>query len=115
MIRTFSVDDKNDIFVGDDGALAIAAGIQAVLHACAQAAKTQLGELLFAVDSGVPNFDVVWARAPNTRQFEAYLRRNLTAVQGVVSVESVTISVAGNALSYTAVIRTIYGSGSING
>ncbi len=115
MTRVLQVDGNNDIFIDPSGSLAVATGLQAVMDACAQAAKTQLGEMMFAVDEGVPNFAAVWNGAPNVNQFEAYLRRALLAVPDVLSVVAVTITTAGNVLTYQATIQTIYGPGAING
>jgi len=115
MTRTIAVDSNNDIFVGPDGSLAIATARDAVLHCCAQAAKTQLGEMIYAVDQGLPNFEAVWNGAPNTGLFEAYLRRTLQDVPDVTGVDSVTIDATGGALTYVATIKTIYGPGAING
>jgi hypothetical protein len=115
MTRTLAVDDTNDIFIGPDGALSVVTDLQAVLFACAQAVQAQLGEMMLAVDEGMPNFQTIWNGAPNLVQFEAYLRRTLTAVEGVNSVETVTIEVGGRALRYVATIATIYGPGVVNG
>lgn len=115
MTRSLAVDENNDIYVGSDGSLAVASAREAVLHCCAQAAKTQLGEMIYAVDFGLPNFGAVWNGAPNVGLFEAYLRRNLQTVQDVISVDSVTIQATGGALVYSATIKTIYGPGAING
>lgn len=115
MTRTLAVDTNNDIFIGIDGSLSIAAARDAVLQACAQAAKAQLGEMIYAIDQGLPNFEAVWNGAPNLNQFEAYLRRNIEAVTDVTGVDSVTITSAAGVLSYVAVIKTIYGPGLLNG
>lgn len=114
MTRTLAVNSNNDIFVGADGSLAVATAREAVLNCCAQAAKTQLGEMIYAVDQGLPNFGAVWNGAPNVGLFEAYLRRNLQAVPDVVSVNSVTIDATGSALIYVATIQTTYGPGIIS-
>jgi hypothetical protein len=113
MTRTLSIDDNGDIYIGADGSLAVATGLEAVMQTCAEAARTQLGEMLFAADQGLPNFQAVWGGAPNASQFEAYLRANLLAVSDVISVESVEIDTAGGALHYTATIKTIYGTGTL--
>ena len=113
MTRSLAVDSSNDIYIGTDGSLAIAAARDAVLHLCAQAAKAQLGEMVFAADQGMPNFEVIWAGVPNASQFEAYLRRNIEAVPDVIGIESVTITSSGGTLSYVATIKTIYGPGTI--
>lgn len=111
MTRSLAVDSNNDIFIGADGSLAVATAREAVLHICAQTAKTQLGEMIFAIDQGLPNFEAVWNGAPNVGQFEAYLRRNLEAVPDVISVDSVTIDATGGSLTYVATIKTVYGPG----
>lgn len=115
MTRTLSVDTNNDIFIGPSGSLDVAVGLQAVLHCCAQAAQTQLGEMILAVDQGVPNFETIWQGVPNVAQFEAYLRRAIESVPDVLAVDEVTIDASGGALTYVATIRTIYGIGAING
>lgn len=114
MTRTLAVTSNNDIYIGADGSLAVATARDAVLQACQQAAQTQLGEMILAVDQGLPNFEAVWNGAPNVGQWEAYLRRNLVAVPDVVGVESVTIDATGGSLTYTATIATIYGPGVIS-
>lgn len=115
MTKTLAVDTNNDIYLGADGALALASDLQATLQAAQQAAQTQLGEMEYAVDQGLPNFAVVWNGTPNRAQFEAALRRALLSVAGVKGISELTISTADNALRYTATINTIYGAGAING
>lgn len=115
MTRSLSIDSNGDIYIGADGSLAVATGLAAVMQACAEAARTQLGEMLFAVDQGLPNFQAVWNGAPNVSQFEAYLRSNLLGVPDVISVDSVEIDASGGSLNYVATIKTIYGTGAING
>lgn len=114
MTRAISVDNLNDIYIGPDGSLALSSNLIATMQACQQAAQTQLGEMVFAVDQGLPNFSTVWNGAPNLAQFEAHLRRAITEVEGVVAIQSLTVAVAGNALTYRATIQTIYGTGALN-
>lgn len=115
MTIVLAVTAKNDIFIGPDGSLATSVDLQAVLEAAQQAAQTQLGEMIYAVDGGIPNFAAVWNGAANVAQFEAALRRTLLAVENVTGVLDLTTDVRANALSYTATIQTIYGPGVING
>lgn len=114
-MRVIAADSNNDLYIGPDGSLATATGLEAVMQAAQQAAQTQLGEMMYAVDEGVPNFASVWNGAANIAQFEAYLRRTLLAVDHVTGVADLTISVAANKLSYTATIQTDYGPGALNG
>lgn len=115
MTRTLAADDNNDIFIGTDGSLAIATGLQATLQAAQQAAQTQLAEMEYAVDKGVPNFAVVWNGSANISQFDAYLRRAILGVAHVTGIRDLTIVTADNKLSYTATILTDYGPGVLNG
>lgn len=115
MTITLAVDSLNDLFIGGDGALAMVSDLEATLQACEHAAKTQLAEMIYAVDAGVPNFATVWNGSPNRSQFEAFMRRTLLAVQNVTEVSELSTSVANHVLSYRAVIKTIFGTGVING
>ena len=114
-MRVIAADSNNDLYIGPDGSLAMATELEAVMQAAQQAAQTQLGEMIYAVDQGVPNFASVWNGAANISQFEAYLRRTLLAVDHVTGISDLTITVAGNKLSYTATIETDYGPGVLNG
>lgn len=115
MTITISTDTNNDIYIGTNGSLSTSSGIDAVLLACEHAAKTQLGEMIFAVDQGIPNFTEIWNGTPNILQFDAYLRRAIVAVDGVESVTDLQIYTSDNKLTYQATIQTIYGTGAING
>jgi len=115
MTLVLAVDANNDLYVGANGSLATASQLQAVLQAAQQAAQTQLGEMIYAVDQGVPGFETVWNGAPNLAQFDAFLRRTLLAVPDVTGVESVEIARRNNVLSYVARIQTSFGPGVLNG
>ena len=112
-MRVFASNTNNDIFIGTDGNLSIKTNLEAVMQAAQQAAQSQLGEMIYAKDEGVPNFQTIWQSSANVAQFEAYLRRTILAVEGVVKVESMTIRVESGTLFYTAEILTIYGRGAI--
>jgi hypothetical protein len=115
MTITISSDEKNDIYIGANGNLSISSGLNAVMQAAQQAVQTQLGEMIYATDKGIPNFSAVWNGAANIAQFDAALRRTLLAVEHVIGIDDLTISVQGNKLSYTVIIQTDFGSGALNG
>lgn len=115
MTLSLSVDVNNDIFIGPSGALQLVSDLTALLQACEQAAKTQLGEMVYAVDDGVPNFATIWNGSPNTTQFQAFLRRVLMRVEGVIEITELTTASAGGVLTYRATIKTVFGIGVING
>lgn len=109
MVQTFAVtSDTNDIFIGPDGNLSILSGIDAVEAACATATKAQLGEMVFATDTGIPNFQVLWVGTPDYGIWKAAILSTLQSVSGVTQVNSLTLSVSGSVVSYTAQILTQY-------
>lgn len=110
---------SNDIYLDPRGNISISRDLDAVLQECAQVAKTRLGELVFNTDLGIPFFDTVWAGIPNIPQYTAALRASILNVDGVVEVVSLLAEPPTDErrdiLNYTAIIRTIYGAGTING
>lgn len=113
--QTFAVNAANDMYVDEFGNLAIVYDLQAVLQICEHVAKTRLGEVALSVNEGIPYFQTVWNGMPNFQQFEAALRQAFFGVTGVIEVVSLGVSQTGNILNYTAVIRTVYGTGAISG
>lgn len=111
--QTFAVNTQNDIYLGTDGNLAVVYDMQGTLQACAHATKTLLGEMIFSTNEGLPNFQLVWVGVPNLQQYEAAVRATLLAVDGVVEIVSFLIDLNDNTMTYTATIRTIYGTGTI--
>lgn len=115
MTQTLGTNANNDIYLGPTGNIVIDSGQQAVEDACATAAKMQLGEAVLQTQLGIPNFQTIWVGMPNIAIFEAYLRRTLLGVNGVIAVTALTVSAANNVLSYTATIQSIYGELFLNG
>lgn len=115
MTRTLFADSNNDIFIGPDGSLAVATEVKATMQAAQQAAQTQLGEMIYATDQGIPNFDTIWNGRKNISQFDAYLRRAILGVEHVTGIRELTITTSANTLSYVATIETDFGPGVING
>lgn len=110
-ILTFSVNSSNDMYLDEFGNIAFAYDLTAITQQCQQAAKTLLGEMVYNINDGIPYFQTLWVGTPNIAQYTSALRRAFLAVDGVLEVVSLITSHSGNTLSYTAVIRTIYGSG----
>jgi hypothetical protein len=111
-ILTFAVNDKNDFYLNSIGNLAFAYDLTAILQQCEQAAKTLLGEMVYHTNDGLPYFQTLWVGVPNIAQYTSALRRAFVSVGGVLEVVSLLTSQgADNDLSYTAIIRTIYGTG----
>ena len=115
MTKAIAVNSANDMYMDVTNNLAVAYGLTATLQACAQAAKTILGEMIFQTDNGIPYFQQVFNGVPNIPQYQAALRVAWLAVADVIEVVSLTIIQVGNTLKYNATLMTDYGQGTING
>lgn len=105
----------NDIYLDRFGNISLSVDLQAVLENCAQAASTRLGEEVFNVNEGIPYFDTLFSGVPRQQPLNAALRAAWLAVNGVLEVVSLMTDQVGNTFTYTAVIRTAYGTGGISG
>ena len=114
MAKSFGLNANNDIYIGLDGLMVIKSDLDALLQDCKTAAQAQLGEMILAIDKGVPNFETIWQSSANVAQFESYLRTTILSVAGVTEIKNLTIKVAENTLFYRAEIVTIYGQGVIS-
>jgi hypothetical protein len=115
MTQTLAINSNNDIYLGSNGNLVVATGQTGVEQACQTATQAQLGEMILATTSGIPNFQAVWSGTPNLAIWESYLRAAILNVPGVLAVVSLSSSVAKNTLSYTATISSQYGIFELNG
>lgn len=115
MTQTFATDLTNDLVIAQDGALAIATGVDAVGFACRSTARVLRNEMVLAYDQGIPFRTTAWAGVPNVAAFEAALRQRLLAVADVTGIVSLTTSRVNNRLGYVAIIRTVYGNLTLNG
>jgi hypothetical protein len=100
---------NNDIYVDANGNLAWATQQAAVKQACENVSRASLGEEVFSINNGIPFFQAVFVGVPNIPVFEAYLRAAILSVPGVIQIESLTTTLNGGTLSYSAVIQNQFG------
>ena len=113
--QTLGTDKNNDLYLDINGNFAVLQNLDAVIAACETASKAQLGEMVLAIDNGIPNFQTVWVGSPNYALFQSYLRNTLLAVSGVTEVKSIELAVQDNILRYTATIDSEFGLAVLNG
>ncbi len=109
----FTTNENNDIFLDNTNNLSISRELSAVLLACETAVQAQLGEMVFAIEDGIPNFPVIWNGSPNIAQAEASIRSTLLKVDNVLDVTSIDSVVNDNTFRYNATISTTFGQGVI--
>lgn len=111
---TFSINANNDLYLDQNDDIAMNVDLLAVQDACLGAARTILGEMLFYINQGLPNFQAVWSGVPDIPQFETALRMTLLNVVDVEQILFIEVSMANNTLIYNATILTTYGQTEIN-
>lgn len=115
MTTTFGIDQNNDIYLNNEKNLAVLTGINAVVDAVKTATQAQLGEMVLETGQGIPNFETIWIGTPNYSLWESYLRNTIMNIDGVQELQSLQLQKTGDVLTYTATIKTIYGTAAING
>ena len=106
---SIQTNSNNDIFIGQNGNLAMATGVIALQQDCEHAMKAVYGEMFLNPTSGQPYLLDVFL-AQNFIKFEAAARATLIGINGVVSVQSFTMKQIGDVFNYTAQILTVYSS-----
>lgn len=115
-MRTLKVDANNDLMVGDDGNLAFLSGIDAVGQSSVQYVRARRGEMIHAMDEGIPYDTVAWGTGgANESQFEAVVRARLLQLTNVTAISSFTVRQVDDVLGYTATLVTDLGEVTING
>lgn len=114
-MKTLSTDNNNDLYLDNTGNIAVVTDIVATMESCAHEVKTRLGECVLDTERGIPFFETVFNGVPLLMQFEAACRAAILGVAGVTEVISFVTRVIDGQLAYEATIRTIYGTGTING
>jgi predicted hotdog family 3-hydroxylacyl-ACP dehydratase len=115
MLMTFATNENNDLYLDAQGNIAMVFGIEAAMQVCKNAVQAQLGEMIYNTDQGIPNFQNIWTGVINEQQWEVAIANTLEAVTDVTNVVSIDVTIANNTISYTAVILTTYGQGTLNG
>lgn len=112
---TLAINNTNDIFLDENGNIALHIELNAVQDACLGAARTLLAEMVFFINQGLPDFQTVWDGTPDLQQFEIALRQALLSVDNVKQILKIDLIINNNYLNYTALILTTYGQTKIDG
>ena len=107
-MTSIATNAQNDIYLDTSGNLAMVTGIQACAQDCEHIAKVRLGEMVLNTQGGIPYLEQVFQNS-NTLAFKQALINAWLTVPNVTGIQSVTVSIVGGVLNYTAVINTIFG------
>jgi hypothetical protein len=114
-MKTFAVDENNDIFLDKNGNLAIDFNAEAVSSVCGQVVKTTLGELVYNTSAGIPYFETIWNGNPRAQQFQAAIRTAILQVPNVIQTQDFTYNQVNDVFNYSVNIVTTFGGSVVNG
>jgi len=114
-MKTFGLNQYNDLHVDDTGNLDMITGIDAIAQTAKNRAATKRGELIYAILDGMPFFDAAFDHGVRTAQYEAAIRRVLGGSPGVESVKVVAVTLSDDTMEYVATLVTSNGEVTING
>jgi hypothetical protein len=106
---TFQCNGSNDLYLPDGRNLVLISGAEACAQNLTQKASMRLGENQYNTADGVDYFGTVFTPQPNYDAARASLSKNLLEVQDVISIDTLTITIDGDAFSYEADLNTAYG------
>lgn len=116
-MRVFEESENADIFASTNNQIRILEGILAVSQVVKSRMEAQRGEMIYAVNDGMPLDETVWSGTPNLQQFEFFARQIILGVPDVIGIQTFEAEIIGDVLTYTANITTSFGetvtSGSI--
>lgn len=114
-MRSLASSSSNDLVLGSNGRISAVTDIDAIEVVARSYMQARRGEMIHAMQQGIPFDLVAFGASPNLAQFEAYARIRLGSITGVREVVSFDAKLDGDVLTYTATLRTDYGETNING
>lgn len=108
---------ENDLQVDAFGNLLMTNDLIALLNVIRCAVQTNMGELQYNVNKGVPHLQTIFSNPSLEQVWKSYLQSTIEAIDGVISVQFIETEFdhQKSILTYTTSIITIYGTGEING
>lgn len=111
---TLATNENNDIYLDEFGNLKTVDGLEAIIQVCEQVSRTLKGEMKYSINTGLPYQSAIVNRR-DTAQFESELIKELSKVDGVISIQDVNFSQESDNLNYSVSIITQFGKTFISG
>ena len=106
---TLQINANNDLYLPDGQNLVVLTGVDAVVQDVRCATLMRKGEDVYNVLAGVDYFGYVFTPQPSYDNARRSLISAIESSPEVLNVESLTMTITENTLSYEAKIRTTYG------
>ena len=112
-----ALDETNDIYLDNEGNLALCKDVEAVKTAVSCATKTNYGEIVLNTRLGIPYFETIFVAHPDIELWKSYMKEAILAIPKVLGISyfKTYIDYQNSLLKYAVVIITEYGEAEING
>lgn len=113
----FDIDENNDIFLDDNGNLALVKDRESVKVAVLCQTRTNYGEIVLNTRAGIPYFETIFAEHPDIELWKKYMKDTILAIPKVVGISDFKtyIDYGKHLMTYAIIINTEYGLEVING
>lgn len=107
----------NDIYLDNEGNLALCKDIEAVKTAVSCATKTNYGEIVLNTRLGIPYFETIFTAHPDIELWKSYMKKAILSIPKVLGIVAFKTNEyrKDKVLKYVAVINTEFGEAEING
>jgi hypothetical protein len=111
---TLGTNGSNSIYLNEFGSLVVLSDAQALAQTLGHISQTRRAEMMYATDKGIPYWDTIFM-TKDVLMFEAAMRNEFLSHPEVTGIESFTVNIDGETLTYEAKVNSIYGEVLVNG
>lgn len=106
---TIMINSNNDLYLPDGRNLVLLTGTEAIAQDVRCATLMRKGEDVYDVLSGVDYLGYIFTPQPSYDDARRSIALNIESSPDVLSVDSLTMTITENTLTYEAEVRTIHG------
>jgi hypothetical protein len=114
-ISTIAINSNNDIYLDGNNNIAMKKDINAIADIVLNKVRTNLGELQFNIDLGIPYFTTIFTSTPNFDLWQKFVEDSALSLDNVIEIVSFSKEINNYVLSYSMTIKTDFGSVTVNG
>lgn len=114
-ISTIAINSNNDIYLDGNNNIAMKEDINAIADIVLNKVRTNLGELQFNIDLGIPYFTTIFTSTPNFDLWQKFVEDSALSLDNVTEIVDFNKTIQNNTLTYSMTINTNLGVITVNG
>lgn len=114
-ISTIAINSNNDIYLDGNNNIAMKKDINAIADIVLNKVRTNLGELQFNIDLGIPYFTTIFTSTPNFDLWQKFVEDSALSLNNVTEIVDFNKTIQNNTLTYSMTINTNLGVITVNG